>query len=171
MDARSLFPRTNGRTPFLLLDGHGSRTELEFLQHANDPKHKWVACLGVPHGAAHWQVGDSSEQNGYFNMSFARAKSKMVSLKTSLCMDSKLQPADAMILINEAWSTSFANINANKRAICDRGWFPLNRILLHHPNIRTTMTDEEKKLEKKQLWFSECANDNISNNNVPSTNE
>lgn len=54
MDARSLFPRTNGCTPFLLLDGHGSQTELEFLQCANDPKHKWVACLGVPCGTGCW---------------------------------------------------------------------------------------------------------------------
>lgn len=106
-------------------------------------------------------------------MSFARVKCKMVSLKTSLSMDSKLQPADAMLLMNEAWSTSFANVNANKRAICDRGWLPFNRILLHHPDIRATMTDEEKKLEKEQSWFSECMNDSIDNNanNAPSMNE
>ena len=44
MDARKLFDRTDGRLPFVLLDGHGSRTECEFIEHANDPKHKWSSA-------------------------------------------------------------------------------------------------------------------------------
>ena len=61
MDARGIFKREDGRVPFLLLDGHGSRIELEFLQYVSDPEHKWVICIGVPYGTSLWQVGDSSE--------------------------------------------------------------------------------------------------------------
>ena len=63
-----LLPRMNGVVPFAILDGHGSRIELTFLQYANDPVIKWCVCLDVPYGTALWQVGDSKEQNDYFNM-------------------------------------------------------------------------------------------------------
>jgi hypothetical protein len=48
MDELDLFPRTVGLKPFLLLDGHGSRLELPFLQYVNSPNHEWVVCIGVP---------------------------------------------------------------------------------------------------------------------------
>ena len=57
MDVRKLFERTKGRLPFLLLDGHGSRTEFEFIEHASDPAHEWFAYIGVPHSPSLWQVG------------------------------------------------------------------------------------------------------------------
>jgi len=40
IDSRQLFPRTEGRVPFLLLDGYGSRTKFKFLEYVNDEKHK-----------------------------------------------------------------------------------------------------------------------------------
>ena len=43
--------------PFLLLDGHGSIIEME-----------WVVCIGVPNGTSLLQVSDSAEQNGCFQM-------------------------------------------------------------------------------------------------------
>ena len=51
-DAMSTFKRDDGKVPFLLLDGHGSRTELEFLKRINDLEHEWVACIGVPRGTS-----------------------------------------------------------------------------------------------------------------------
>ena len=51
-DARDMVPRTEGAAPFLLLDDHGSRTEMEFLEFVNDDSHKWVVCIGVPCGAS-----------------------------------------------------------------------------------------------------------------------
>ena len=53
-------------TLFLLLDGHQSRFEIDFLRYINDPKTKWNTCIGVPYGMSLWQVGDSSQQNGKF---------------------------------------------------------------------------------------------------------
>ena len=49
--------RKEGRKPFVLLDGHQSRFDLEFLEYINDPKHEWCFWIGVPYGTALWQVG------------------------------------------------------------------------------------------------------------------
>jgi len=69
IDSFGVFPRVpGGPTPFLLLDGHGSRLSVPFLKYINDPTHKWVVCIGVPNGTSIWQVGDSNEQNGCYKM-------------------------------------------------------------------------------------------------------
>ena len=77
----NVVPRDDGIKPFLLLDGHGSRLELPFLKYINTPEDHWVVCLGVPYGTALWQVGDSKEQNGSFNVSFAQAKQDLLQYK------------------------------------------------------------------------------------------
>jgi hypothetical protein len=74
MDELDVFDRSTGLSPFLLLDGHGSRFELEFLEYINTPEHKWNCCIGLPYGTSYWQVRDSSEQNGCFKMAFTREK-------------------------------------------------------------------------------------------------
>ena len=66
--------RRNGLTPFVLLDGHGSRFELEFLTYITHEDHKWNVCIGVSYGTAIWQVADSSEQNGWFNINMNERK-------------------------------------------------------------------------------------------------
>ena len=48
--------RKKGLTPFVLVDGHQSRFDLEFLEYINNPLHKWNVCLGVPYGTSLWQV-------------------------------------------------------------------------------------------------------------------
>jgi hypothetical protein len=54
MDELKLLPRMDGLKPFLLLDGHGSRLELPFLQYLNSPDHEWVVCIGVLYGTFYW---------------------------------------------------------------------------------------------------------------------
>jgi len=71
IDDLEVFDRSNGVNPFLLLDGHGSRFEIDFLEYINSPEHKWTVCVGVPYGTGIWQVGDSSEQNGCFKIAIA----------------------------------------------------------------------------------------------------
>ena len=61
--------------------------------------------------------------------------------------DQYLKPTDLMPLINKAWNASFARRNKNLQAIADRGWNPLNYNILTMPEIRATMTKDEKKLE------------------------
>jgi hypothetical protein len=64
IDEKHVFDRTTGLAPFLLLDGYGSRFELEFLEYIHSDETKWVVNIGLPYGTSYWQVGDSTEQNG-----------------------------------------------------------------------------------------------------------
>ena len=66
--------RANGFTPFVLLNDHGSRFDIEFLEYINNPRHKWNVCLGVPYGTALWQVANSSQQHWLFKMLLNKAK-------------------------------------------------------------------------------------------------
>ena len=54
LDVLNVIPRNDNLKPFLLLDGHGSRLEMPFLQYINNPEDHWVVCLGVPYGIALW---------------------------------------------------------------------------------------------------------------------
>ena len=150
LDKLEVFPRStddNHPKPFLLVDGHQSRLQLPFLQYINEPEDNWVVCLGVPYGTALWQVGDSKEQNGSFNISMTKAKMDLLELKEKKCMNQNHSVTDIIPLINKSWSSSFSRIDKNQKAIADRGWFPLNRNLLMMPEIRATMTANERQIE------------------------
>ena len=41
--------------------------------------------------------------------------------------------SDIIPIINYAWARSFNNVNTIKKTIRDRGWGPINKILLQHP--------------------------------------
>ena len=137
LDDRNVFPRDdNSPTPFLLLDGHGSRLEIPFLQYINDPKHKWVVCIGCPNGTSLWQVGDSAEQNGCFKMYCSEMKKKITSKRIEMGLFKlNLLRTDVIPIVNYAWDRSFSKKHTNLQAIRDRGWGPLNKILLSHPEI------------------------------------
>lgn len=74
LDHIGVFDSSNGKLLFLLLDGHGSRLRLKFLQYINNVSHQWVVCFGVPYVTALWHVGDSSQQNGVYNMASGEFK-------------------------------------------------------------------------------------------------
>ena len=78
LDLLQVFPRDGATNPFLLVDGLDSRFELPILSYINNPSHQWVVCIGVPYGTSYWQVGDSKEQNGSFNIAMTKAKYKLV---------------------------------------------------------------------------------------------
>ena len=148
LDYFDLFPRTNPNIkPFALLDGHSSRLELPFLKYINSPQDHWVVCIGVPYGTALWQVGDSKEQNGSFNIAFTRAKRDLVAKRESLGLRGELEDTDLMPLINSAWANSFARVSKNKNAIVERGWTPLNRNIMTDVDVRATMTNAQKQNE------------------------
>ena len=77
-------------------------------------------------------------------MVLTKAKTDLVAFKDSIAMNSKLVVADAMILIRKSWEGSFTRIETSKKATSDRGWNQCNRALLDHPEIRATVTSEEK---------------------------
>jgi hypothetical protein len=141
--------RKNGRTPFVLLDGHDTRFYLPFVEYINKPETKFAVSLGVPYGTSIWQVGDSSEQNGCYKMNVTIAKDKILTQRESnMISDIGIMPTDIMVIVNQAWDKSFARVHTNKKAIAERGWFPYNRILLDDPDLRATMTEQQLKDEK-----------------------
>ena len=138
----------NGLIPFLLLDGHQSRFHLEFLEYINDDLHRWNVCLGVPYGTSYWQIGDSSKRNGVFKMILT--KEKAILFNTRIDKFNKaihLQRCNIIPLVRKSWPKAFANVMSNKKAIAERGWFPFNRVLLLHPDIRATITQDDLKSE------------------------
>jgi hypothetical protein len=54
---------TNGIRPYyVLLDGHQSRFDVEFLMYVNDDGHMWSIVIGGLYGAALWQEEDLFQQ-------------------------------------------------------------------------------------------------------------
>jgi hypothetical protein len=140
IDATNVFDRTTGLNPFLLLDGHGSRFELDFLTYVNSSETKWDVNIGLPYGTSYWQVGDSSEQNGCFKMALTRAKQELVTKKNDAGLEFAIEKTDVVGLVREAWELSFARVQTNQKAIVSRGWGPraLNYNALRHPEILTS---------------------------------
>ena len=91
--------RKDGITPFVLLDGHQSRFELEFLRYINNDSTKWNVCIGMPYGTALWQVGDSSQQNGKFKVLLTKKKEMFEARMRSFCQHVHLLKTDIMIII------------------------------------------------------------------------
>ena len=147
LDTLSVFDRSEGRKPFLLLDGHGSRFALNFVQYVTDPLHEWAVCIGVPYGTSLWQVGDSSEQNGSYKIELARAKNELIKKKSKKQMKLTIEPYEIIPLINSAWSKSFARPLSNRKAIAARGWNPLNRNILLDETLRATMAEGDDRTE------------------------
>jgi len=81
IEDKQVFNRSTGLNPFLLLDGHGSHFELEFLEYINCKESKWEVNIGLPYGTSYGQVGDSTEQNGCYKMALARIKQALVTKK------------------------------------------------------------------------------------------
>jgi hypothetical protein len=99
-----------GLNPFLLLDGHGSRFDLEFLEYINSQETQWDVCIGLPYGTSYWQVGDSSEQNGCFKMSLSQAKQELDTKKNDAGLEFAIHKTDVVELVQQAWLSSFARV-------------------------------------------------------------
>ena len=54
-----------------------------------------------------------------------------------------------MIVVNAAWNKSFARVDYNKQAIAARGWNPLTRNLLDHPEILATKEAPQESAEEQ----------------------
>jgi hypothetical protein len=142
----NVFDRAEGDpTPFLVVDGHDSRWLPDFVDYITEPGTEWKLNFGIPHATSYWQVGDSAEQNGHFKMLLGCAKKELVSFKIKHNIPIALLGSDIIPCVNKAWSNSFANIRTNKKAIAERGWGPLNRNLLTHPEIIATGTGEGRE--------------------------
>jgi hypothetical protein len=85
-------------------------------------------------------------------------------------MGLEIIPSDIIPIVNYAWSGSFDNVDTNIKVILERGWCPLNRMLLLHPEIRKTMTakdiEEEEEEEESGLFSKKTSSSSsLSNTN------
>ncbi len=150
IDFCEVFDRTMGLRPFLILDGHGSRFDLEFLEYINAEETKWNVDLGLPYGTPYWQVGDSNEQNGSFKMKLTQVKKDLTSKKNDAGLAFEVDKRDVVKLVRESWNESFAKVKTNRKAVLTRGWGPkaLNyNVLLHKEIIGTN----KSKTSSQQL--------------------
>jgi hypothetical protein len=146
MDELNLFPRVDGKKPFLLLDGHDSRYDFEFLSYIR--QNQWCACIGLPYGTHLWQVGDSPAQNGSFKYFEAEYKDYLLREKRIRGLALCIKPTDIIPIVNYCWQQSFARVEGNMKAILERGWYPSNKALLTHPDVlRTKRNDTISELE------------------------
>jgi hypothetical protein len=143
MDDLQLFHRDDGHLPFILLDGHPSRLQKAFQDYVNNPIHRWSVCIGVPYATHIWQVNDSSELNGAFKMMLSKAKRDLFLIKHA--QGTTMGPTDIMPLVRKAWDASFGRPCYAKKAIADRGWGPLNYILLQHKMFQRSIDLQESE--------------------------
>jgi hypothetical protein len=81
IDVSECFNCSDGIDSFLLLDGHGSRFELPFVEYIHGD-YGWNVCIGVPYGTSLWQVGDSKHQNDQYKDKSKECKEKVLTMKT-----------------------------------------------------------------------------------------
>ena len=135
-DKHDIFPReAGGPIPMLLVDGHQSRLDPKFINYINHNCHRYKVCLGVPYATTLWQVGDASEQNGKFKVEWSREKQALLYWKFERGLPRTINATDIIPLLNIIFHKSYGNIEANKKAVAERGWSPLNRKLLEHPSL------------------------------------
>jgi hypothetical protein len=131
----NIFDCNDGVLPFLLLNGHGSRFKLPFLEYITNKDHEWKACIGVPSSTSYWQVGDSMEKNMCFKMALVTAKFELVDKKENSGLVGTIEKTGIVGLVGCAWNQSFAWVASNQKAVVELGWGPLFYNLLLHPEI------------------------------------
>jgi hypothetical protein len=76
-------------------------------------------------------------------MALSAAKKELVKKKQRACFqNARIETYEIVIIINEAWQKSFERVEFNKKVIAVRGWFPLTRNLLDHPDIAASASKE-----------------------------
>jgi hypothetical protein len=149
LDELKIFQESRNKVirPLVLVDGYGSRFDVEFLQYINNENHRWSVCIGVPYGTSLWQVGDSVQQNGVFKVRITMIKQKILECRFEKMMGIELIPFDIIPIVNFAWMGSFQNKKKQQEGNFERGWNPLNRMLLLHPELRADMTEKDVEWE------------------------
>ena len=94
---------------------------------------KWMVCIGVPYATHLWQVANSSEFNGAFKIGLTKAKKRYLKFKP--IAKKRFCLSDIIPLVNHAWGKSFGRADVAKKAVANRGWGPLNYVLLDSPKL------------------------------------
>ena len=99
-------------------------------------------CFGVPYATTIWQVGDASELNGKFKVEWYREKADLLIWKFTRGLRQSIIPQDIMPLMNCILHKAFRNVEGNKKAVSDRGWYPPSQKLLDHPSLVDNTNEE-----------------------------
>jgi hypothetical protein len=83
-----------------------------------------------------WQVGGSKQQNGQYKDISKEGKAKVLPMKTKHGLRFTTIKQDIMWIVCYSWEKIFARFETNKHAIAERGWGPLNYVLLDHPELK-----------------------------------
>ena len=141
LDQLNVFERRQDvPTPFGLLEGHGSRLQLPFLEYINsitpDVIINWIQTLGNPNATDVWQVGDRINHNVCWKMAMTIEKYSLIRFKQRHEFESTdFDRCDIVPLINQSWNKSFSIRDKKCESIIYRVWFHLDRSLLKYPVI------------------------------------
>jgi hypothetical protein len=83
-----------------------------------------------------WQVGDSIEQNGQYKDKLKNSKEQLLALKDRHSMEFTMTRNGIIWLVRYAWEKSSMRVRANKQEIAEKGWCPLDYMLLGHPELQ-----------------------------------
>ena len=108
---------SDSSTPFLLLDGRRSRSQMPFLLYLNSLTHRWVVCIDVPNGSSLWQVGDRAKQKRCFKIHCNEYKHKLTKKIEMGIFNKNLLQTDIITIVNYGWNRSFAKVCTNFKAI------------------------------------------------------
>ena len=144
MDDLELFPRGPDKSGiFFLVDAHPSRLSAPVLRYANEEVHsrpRYYLTIGLPNATEAWQSADSSELNGTTKNALTKAKDEYMKVLRELKLPEVLRRSDILPLCHTALPNSYGRLYNVLRALLDRGWLHMNRILESDPRIleRTT---------------------------------
>jgi hypothetical protein len=102
-------------------------------------------------------------------MGHTKSKKELVLRKQQACFNNScIENYKIIIILNSAWEKSFARTEFNKEAIAARGWCPLTRNLLDHPEIIATaehLSNESKTASSSRQTSLSVASTLINYNN------
>jgi hypothetical protein len=137
--------RNEGRKPCALVDGHGSRFTLPFLEYVTNPDHPWQATHVLPHGTAVCQLGDTAEENGTYKMEISNAFEELCRLKKKFRLSDVIRQEDILPIVNRAVQKAWGRPATLRRASARLGWYPLNRNILTFPSVVATRRMPEQQ--------------------------
>lgn len=97
---------------------------------------RWKVCLGVQYATTLWQVGNAAKNNVTLKVEFYCAKNEILVWKYERELTQSIVPTDINPLLNITFPIAFGWVDCNLSSVAERGWNPLNQVLLEHPRLK-----------------------------------
>ena len=131
--------------PCMIIDGHPSRMNADFLTYINEETPRHVVVVGCPYGTSKWQLHDDKAQNGTFKTMLRIAKKNMYEKKRLAGLPIKIRNDEIVLVVKEAVEKSFMNVKNTLSALSRRGMYPFNRNILMDPQILATAPEDVRQ--------------------------